>query len=449
MRRIVPDAWRSVALLLTVAAVEAAAQAPAVPTPNARGNAWIEVPLAWIADSRVCAHLPCATLRDGKLEVTGKVPDATVRVRALELAQRASGLPVVDLMQVVPSEAFQQVPVAVDLLESEAALAIHTEFPAYQGQLKVQAAANGQLTVTGTVASHEEKLLISLRLRRLAGCTAVNNLLQVNDGQEAASPPPARPVPAPIAAVPERPLLAKRLPSGPEAVPPPARVPPPEEVIVVADAEEAPAHQPDKPVELRRVPKPTTPAPAPPAAAPAATELPAPVVAAAPQAPADLPPHTEQVSKSGRPEARPPAPAAPENFIGLALAQLVGTLCGTAVALVITLVAVSLLLRRGRLTPEPVRVEFVRLPVEGSLTPVPADGIGRKDAGETVRAARSLPPLVREPSLPEPTAARAAPEDRDQQLRASAPRRLEEAVLRQLFEQNLNLRKQIKGTRAS
>ena len=51
-------------------------------------------------------------------------------------------------------------------------------FPAIKN-LEVQAHPDGKITLLGSISSHEEKLLASLRLRRITGCTCVDNCLSI------------------------------------------------------------------------------------------------------------------------------------------------------------------------------------------------------------------------------------------------------------------------------
>jgi hypothetical protein len=228
---------------MALAAAHAAAQPPppvqrpgAGTAQGARGgdtsdSAWIRVELAWIADPVVCPYYPTATIQDGMLEVSGYVPDAQVRDRALELARQHCGLPVLDRLNVQRCVVVRRPPVPAAVLEGAASAAVEADFPAYRGLVQVACSPDQRLAVAGAVRSEEQKLLVSQRLRRVAGCVAVVNLLEVRGPEDEAAPPsPWAGRPLPIMGEPGG--VVHAVMSGPDALPPPGGQPPCSEVLV-------------------------------------------------------------------------------------------------------------------------------------------------------------------------------------------------------------------------
>jgi hypothetical protein len=232
-------------------------------------------------------------------------------------------------------------------------------------------------------------------------------------------PPAARPVGGPDRAT----LPAAPDPSAAKALPAecPYPVPPPE-------AAAAPA--PARAVEgvVKQAAAPALPAGAPAAAREPGSAVPSPVPAKAPAAdPAELP-DAESVAQKG--------------LLETALAQVIGTLCGAAVATMTALFALTLLYRQqGRAPAEAVRIEFVNLPAAVAPVPAPAPAA----------PAAAVPPLAR-PVVAGPTRVNVPHGLVERALggvfagaaeAAVIPGPLQEAALRQLFQQNLDLRKQL------
>jgi hypothetical protein len=165
----------------------------------------IRVELAWLADPLVCPYYPCVRVVGGTLEVGGLVPDASVRVRALQVARQNAPLPVVDRLKVYAGLLVPRVHVPAAKLQAAALVTVQAEFPAIGPDLKVTCSPAGLLTVSGIIDSAEHKLQVSQRLRRLPGCAAVVNLLQTDVAEPTRSQPLAAlpvPVPGPAAPLP-------------------------------------------------------------------------------------------------------------------------------------------------------------------------------------------------------------------------------------------------------
>ena len=160
------------------------------PDTDANKSAWISVELAWIADPAVCPFYPSAAVRGQTLEVSGYVPDTRVRDRVIKLALQHCSLDVLDNLKVFPRAAMPPARVPGAVLLQAAITALRAELPAGQNQVQVLCSNEQRLGVIGTVCSEERKLLVSQCLRRLKGCTAVVNLLQVCPPEHEAAPAP-------------------------------------------------------------------------------------------------------------------------------------------------------------------------------------------------------------------------------------------------------------------
>jgi hypothetical protein len=161
----------------------------------------IQVELAWLADPALCCYYPCARVEGDTLQVFGYVPSDQVRAKALEVAQGHTRLHVVDRMKVHPGLVVQPVRVATDQMLRSAALTLKAAFPQDYKRWQIGMRGDGCLIVGGTVDSFEQKLQISQRLRKLPGCTCVDNRMQVvslaiNSPTHAVPGPGAHAVPA-------------------------------------------------------------------------------------------------------------------------------------------------------------------------------------------------------------------------------------------------------------
>src|SRR5262249_22586295 len=139
----------------------------------------IAIELAWLGDP---VTFPCqlaAHLSDAGAEVRGYVPNKAARDRALQLARLNCPLPVVDQLHIHASVAENQPRCRPELLQHAIAAALRASFGNQLGAMQVTCNDKGEVTVTGSIGSQEDKLGVSLQLRRVAGCTCVNNQLRV------------------------------------------------------------------------------------------------------------------------------------------------------------------------------------------------------------------------------------------------------------------------------
>jgi hypothetical protein len=161
-----------------------AAAAPAPSDPRARAEA-IQVALAWLSDPITFPYPLTACPSGDGLEVSGEVPGPAVRQLALQMARAHATLPVTDRLTINPGLESHGGGGDAAVLRDRASALLAAAFPSQAPQITVQAQADGRLTVTGAVATPDERLAVSRVMRRLAGCTCVANELEVRPAVDA------------------------------------------------------------------------------------------------------------------------------------------------------------------------------------------------------------------------------------------------------------------------
>jgi hypothetical protein len=139
----------------------------------------MKVELALLADPATFACNLSAALEGNAILVRGFVPNDAVRERAMLAARAGTHLPVADGLKIHRNLAMRAAGVPVTALQRGALDLLEEGFPEIAAGIEVKATITGQLTLTGSARSYEEKLAVSQRLRRLNGCTAVVNQLKV------------------------------------------------------------------------------------------------------------------------------------------------------------------------------------------------------------------------------------------------------------------------------
>ena len=104
------------------------------------------------------------------------MPNQAVRDHAVKIAQVHSATPVVDSMKEHPSLLVRPGQMSPQQLQNSAQSSLRVVLPKQYQQLKVDVSGDGKVFVAGPVNSYEEKLAVSHSLRRLHGCTSVQNL---------------------------------------------------------------------------------------------------------------------------------------------------------------------------------------------------------------------------------------------------------------------------------
>jgi hypothetical protein len=153
------------------------------PTPTLREDAnrlaEIFVELAWLGNPLTFPFYLEARVDNGLLEVRGNVPSRGVREQALKLARLHSPLPVVDALKENPGMMVRPVRLSASQLQNGVQSTLREAMPRQVKNLQARSSADGKVVLSGTVSSFEEKLAISQALRRLNGCVAVTNVVQV------------------------------------------------------------------------------------------------------------------------------------------------------------------------------------------------------------------------------------------------------------------------------
>jgi BON domain len=156
--------------------------------PDSRRVTEVNVEVAWLADPITFPYYLEAHAASTQLEVRGYVPNKAVRDHALRIAQVYSSLPVVDSIKEHPSLLVRPGQMSVPQLQNSVQSSLRAALPKQSAQLKVEIGNDGKVFVAGPVTNHEEKMAVSHALRRLHGCTSVQNLTTLPE--LAQNPPP-------------------------------------------------------------------------------------------------------------------------------------------------------------------------------------------------------------------------------------------------------------------
>ena len=146
------------------------------PLPDPRRVTEINVEVAWLADPVTFPYYLEAHAAGTALEVRGFVPSKAVRDQAVRIAQVHSSLPVVDSLKEHPSLLVRPGQMSPQQLQNSVHSSLKVALPKQYAQLKVDTTPDGKVFVVGPVTSYEEKMAVSHSLRRLHGCTSVQNL---------------------------------------------------------------------------------------------------------------------------------------------------------------------------------------------------------------------------------------------------------------------------------
>lgn len=143
---------------------------------DARRQTETSVEIAWLADPVTFPYYLEAHVTGSQLEVRGYVPAKSVREQAIRIAQLYSSLTVVDSMKEHPSLLVRPSTMSPQQLEASVQSALKMALPKQYQQLKIECGNDGRVFVAGPVNTCEEKVAVSHSLRRLHGCTSVQNL---------------------------------------------------------------------------------------------------------------------------------------------------------------------------------------------------------------------------------------------------------------------------------
>jgi hypothetical protein len=163
-----------------------------------------QVELALLADPMLFSYGLGAHVQAGSLELRGFVPTEAVRDEALKVAREQSTLHVIDKLKIQPNLATRCSVEKPEVIQRAAKELLEDAVPVYGQGMEVKCDARGRVTVSGRVASSEDRLLVSRKLRQVTGCSCVVNHLEVVGAAEsrpaettgAVLVPDAVPVPA-------------------------------------------------------------------------------------------------------------------------------------------------------------------------------------------------------------------------------------------------------------
>jgi hypothetical protein len=203
----------------------------------ARRRVEVDLELAWIADPVTFPYFLEARIDRSTLSVRGYVPDKAVREHALKLARVYTTYTIADNMKEHASLRVRLAQESPTQLQAAVVSALREALPRQYQRLQVQCGSDGTVTLRGPIASAEEKLAASQALRRLYGCTSVQNQLRIPGEAEAVrTVPPVRDQ-DPLAAL--GPLVPKTDPE--PTVQGPTLLPPKEPAPAVKKVEPPPA----------------------------------------------------------------------------------------------------------------------------------------------------------------------------------------------------------------
>lgn len=166
---------------------------------NARRRMEIDIELAWVADPITFPYFLEAHIDGSTLSVRGYVPDKAVREHALKLARVYTTYTIADNMKEHPSLRVRLAKESPTQLQTAVVSTLREALPRQYQRLQVQCSADGTVTLRGPIASAEDKLAASHALRRLYGCSSVQNLTQIPGEPETAQAQPLPAVKEPLA----------------------------------------------------------------------------------------------------------------------------------------------------------------------------------------------------------------------------------------------------------
>ena len=143
------------------------------------GNkAAMEIQLEFLADTSISNTDIHAYFRKGKLVIKGNANQQSVAKKAKSLAEKVTTIPIQDEIRVWPFPTYVTQKTSQENLQKAAEKCVHMELGALYPKLKAMAQADGTIMVKGPIISLEDKLEVSKKLRKIPGCTRVENQLE-------------------------------------------------------------------------------------------------------------------------------------------------------------------------------------------------------------------------------------------------------------------------------
>jgi hypothetical protein len=138
-----------------------------------------QVELALLAEPMLFSYGLAAHAEGVGLEIRGFIPNEAVREHALKVAREHTALPVHDRLKVFPGITTRTSIDKPENIQRAAKELLEETFPVHGRGMDVKCDARGRVTVTGKAASHEDKVLVSRKLRQVRGCSCVVNEVSV------------------------------------------------------------------------------------------------------------------------------------------------------------------------------------------------------------------------------------------------------------------------------
>jgi hypothetical protein len=139
----------------------------------------LKVELAWLAEPSSFSCQLQAKADGPSLIVRGFVPNQTVRDLALKAAREHTFLNVADGITLQSNLVLRSGGKEAGAVQKQALEVLTQHFPQQAKTFRVTAKVSGEVTVTGTVPTFEDRVAVSRKLRLVDGCTCVVNQVQV------------------------------------------------------------------------------------------------------------------------------------------------------------------------------------------------------------------------------------------------------------------------------
>jgi osmotically-inducible protein OsmY len=150
-----------------------------VVSPALRKLEEMRVELAWHADLATFSYELVARINGDHIEIRGYVPNEAIKEKALSIARKHTPFPVVDKLKLMPNLAARSVGRPAEEVKDEAAKLLAEKLGNEARSFDIKVTNVGEVALTGTVHSVEEKLAASHLLRQVHGCGCVANHLAV------------------------------------------------------------------------------------------------------------------------------------------------------------------------------------------------------------------------------------------------------------------------------
>jgi len=139
----------------------------------------MRIHIEFLADPLISATDIAPSVRNGKMILKGNVNNNTVAINAVALASRLTTCKVISEIRTWPVSFSKTDKLSVETLQANTNKVVSTELLTSYPKLTAAVSAEGTVIVSGPVVTLEDKLEISKRLRKVAGCQRVINKMAV------------------------------------------------------------------------------------------------------------------------------------------------------------------------------------------------------------------------------------------------------------------------------